>query len=364
MKERFKNVAGISAAYTGTLFGAGFVSGQEILRFFASWGFIGVFGALLAGAGFALLGIVIMQIARRRQTSDYGRVISPVETGFIPKLIDIMMSVWLFGIITVMLAAAGDLFAMLTGLSGIYGAALLTAATILVHLFGAKGFSKTLSFAVPLMIALGFGTAIAAVSAGPDALASSGAQRELIVAPHWLLSAALYISYNILGTIGVLAPLGREAHNERDVRLSAIIGGGVPGLFAALLCAAMLTNRNAATSSTMPMFAIARSMSPALGLVYAAALFIGIFTATAGISFSLLSRLEAYKLPGIVGKRNFLVPAVCIAALAGSRLGFASLVGTVYPAYGWLGFAVIAMLLVNFFRSKKQAAAAQAEQAQ
>lgn len=352
MRKSIKNITCIAAAYTGTLFGAGFVSGQEILRFFAAWGSVGTIGALLAGAGFAVLGIIIMLNARRLGTSDYERIISPVN-GFLPRLIGILMSVWLFGIVTVMFAAAGNLFCALTGLPAIIGAAALMACVIAVHLFGAAGFSRVFSFVVPIMIVLGFGTAIAGAVTGQDAVSSSQTAENFTVAPHWLVSAALYISYNILGTIGVLAPLARPLENDREAKLGSVLGGGIPGLFAALLCVAMLKNRAIAFSSDMPMFAIAQQISPALGIVYAAALFLGIFTAAAGISFSLLSRLESYRLPAFWGKRAFVVPAVCLAALAGSSLGFASLVGTVYPAYGWLGFAVIALMSVNFFRAKK-----------
>ena len=355
MKERIKAVAGIAAAYTGTLFGAGFVSGQEILRFFASWGSVGVVGALLAGTGFAVLGIVVMMNARRLQTSDYERIISPFG-GLLPKIVAVLMSVWLFGIITVMLAAAGTLFHTLTGLPALIGAAVLTVCVICVHLLGTAGFSRAFSFAVPAMIVAGFGTAAAGAFTGQDAAFAADVVKSFTVAPHWLISTALYISYNILGTIGVLAPLARSVARDRDVKLGAILGGGVPGLFAALLCIAMLKNQSASFSNDMPMFAVAQAISPALGWIYAAALFLGIFTAAAGISFSLLSRLQSYRMPGILGKRAFVVPAVCLAALLGSSLGFASLVGTVYPAYGWLGFAAIALMSINYVRAKKSAA--------
>lgn len=352
MRTRVKSIAAIAAAYTGTLFGAGFVSGQEILRFFAAWGGIGVVGALLAGAGFALVGIVIMLLARRDETSDFERIISPVR-GLLPKAIGMLISIWLFGVNTVMLAAAGNLFHSLTGLPSTIGAAALTVALILMHMFGAEGFSRALSFAVPVMVLAGFGTAAAGVFHGHDAALSAAAAPDFTVAPHWLFSAALYISYNILAIVGVLAPLGRKAALARDTKIAAVIGGGVPGLFAALLCAAMLRNRATAFSNDMPMFAIAHGMSPVLGWVYALALFIGIFTAAAGLSFSLISRLEAYPLPGVLKKRTVLAGALCLLAFAGSSLGFASLVGTVYPAFGWLGLLVIALMCVNFFRPGK-----------
>ena len=158
--------------------------------------------ALLAGAGFAALGAAVTAIARRKETSDYERVISPFG-GIVPKLIEALMSAWLFGIVTVMLAAAGDLFHALTGLPPLAGAALLGAAVVTVNLLGAEGFTRALSAVVPVMIAVGFGTAAAGVFTGPDAAFAS--PRSSSPSPRAFVSAALYISYNILGCIGVLA---------------------------------------------------------------------------------------------------------------------------------------------------------------
>ena len=145
MKKRIKNITIIAAAYTGTLFGAGFVSGQEILRFFASWGSIGLVGTLLAGAGFALVGIMIMLTARRLDTQDYEKIISPIG-GIIPKAVNFLMSFWLFGIITVMLAAAGELFETVSGLHPLIGSSIMTLAVMSVHIFGKEGFTKVFSF--------------------------------------------------------------------------------------------------------------------------------------------------------------------------------------------------------------------------
>lgn len=351
MKKRIKCVFGIAAAYAGTLFGAGFVSGQETLRFFAAWGGSGIIGALIAGAGFAAMGILIITLARRLKTDDFDRIISPFA-GVCRVTVNVLMMFWLFGIVTVMLSAASELFTQLTGADGIIASAALTAALIAVNLSGKGGFSGVLGAVVPVMMLIGFVTAVAAAFDGTAPVLGAAAEPSLTVAPNFLVSAALYISYNILGTIGVLAPLGRESERPFDASLGAILGGVLPGLFAAVICCAMLACRNVAFTADMPMFAIARAIDPALGIIYAAALFAGIFTAAAGISFSLLNRIEGFALKGFFGDRRFIVPVICAAALAGSRLGFASLVGTVYPFYGWIGFIAIALMLVNLFRSK------------
>ena len=53
-----------------------------------------------------------------------------------------------------------------------------------------------------------------------------------------------------------------------------------------------------------------------------------------------------------VGRHITLFSSVLgVAAWAGSQLGFGSLIGVLYPVYGYIAFAVIALLLVHFIKN-------------
>ncbi len=51
MKKSFQ----IGSAFIGIIVGAGFASGQEILQFFSSFGYVGIAGSILAAVLFAFL---------------------------------------------------------------------------------------------------------------------------------------------------------------------------------------------------------------------------------------------------------------------------------------------------------------------
>jgi Uncharacterized membrane protein len=61
----------VITVYAGTVIGAGFASGQEIMQFFISFGVYGLWGAGLATVLFVYLGLLVMLLAVRLQAVNY-----------------------------------------------------------------------------------------------------------------------------------------------------------------------------------------------------------------------------------------------------------------------------------------------------
>lgn len=56
--------------YVGTVIGAGFASGQEILQFFIDYGYKGILGNVLAGILFIYLGFVVIYISSKLNAKE------------------------------------------------------------------------------------------------------------------------------------------------------------------------------------------------------------------------------------------------------------------------------------------------------
>ena len=61
----------VAAVYVGTVIGAGFATGREIVEFFTRFGFYGLLAILLAGYLFIFLGAKIMVKAIEIQAASY-----------------------------------------------------------------------------------------------------------------------------------------------------------------------------------------------------------------------------------------------------------------------------------------------------
>lgn len=65
----------IGGAFVGLIVGAGFASGQEIMQYFTSFGFLGIVGAIVATIAFAFLGMTLAQLGSKLQTTSHKGVI-------------------------------------------------------------------------------------------------------------------------------------------------------------------------------------------------------------------------------------------------------------------------------------------------
>lgn len=100
----------IAFTYIGTIVGAGFATGQEILRFFTRYGHWALLTILFSAALFIWLGTKMMIIARKISADsyeDFNRHLFGAKAGTIISLFTMII---LIGVNSIMLAGAGAIF--------------------------------------------------------------------------------------------------------------------------------------------------------------------------------------------------------------------------------------------------------------
>ncbi len=229
----------------------------------------------------------------------------------------------------------------------------MIAIVVLVVLIGSEATINSFSVIVPVMVVIGVVTAIIAFINGSDDLMSAPMHIENAGAGNWILGALLYVSFNTICGICVLAPMGYEAKSRKDAKIGGIIGGLTLGGLAMFIVLGIVTNQNEMLTNDMPMYAVACSLNKFLGWAYAFMLLGAIFTTAAGLLFGLVERLGTYNV-SFFKKKRLLVLVIAALGLLGSFVGFVTLVGTLYPLTGYLGFLVLATLCYNFFTSSKK----------
>src|SRR6476660_2290883 len=71
MLSRWSGVFQIAAVYVGTVVGAGFATGKEIVEFFSRFGFFGFISILMSGYLFIVLGSKLMRMAAHIDAKSY-----------------------------------------------------------------------------------------------------------------------------------------------------------------------------------------------------------------------------------------------------------------------------------------------------
>lgn len=356
-----KEVCKIAGAFVGVIVGAGFASGQELLQFFAAFGRIGLWGALVAGLTFVFLSMVFATMGQRLQADSHKEVVQALLGRYLGWVFDLLITFFLFAITVVMLAGAGALLEQWLGLPVVWGSVLATIATVLIVSLDVRRVIAFIGAITPLLMLM---TVIVSVYVltmphADTVVLEAAAAEQSKGASHWLVAAFLYVSYNVVAGMPFLVIMGGQASTRRVALWGGVLGGLLLGLLMLAIASAMYWRIDTLGGVPMPMLALATHISPWLGHLMSLVIFGMILNTAVGMLYAFLARI----LPTNTPRFRWGSALAGATALGGSFIGFITLVGVVYPIYGYIGFALMACAFVGWLRMRKAEQAESAEKA-
>ena len=319
-----RNVAALSFTVVGSVIGAGFISGREIISFFYGQNVFAV--AVILFLSFSL-GLAFMTISEKIRSGALFAVVAPV------------ILVFDFVIMSGMLASLDSLQYELFGLDGKYpvlsGICLLLSNVILIS--GVKGVFKVNLLLVPIMIAV---TVILTLSGGGGAYTPTNT-----VKPAKIFS---YVGLNLFTSSFLLIDGGRRL-NKAERILAAVLSSVVISLLVYLISSALFCSGREIIYSDLPLLKFAGGEG-ILYHLFEICMAFGIFTTLLSSHYPLFSFIENKRLSVVMRV------LVSVLALVASRLGFYNIVSYVYPFIGAFGGAAIVAISISalFFPSKKR----------
>ncbi len=347
-----KKINSVSLCFTfaGCFLGAGYVSGQELWQFFSSFGINGYIGLILAVILQVIFGIILIRLSMKTGISEMDKIIIPQEKPFLRGVFAFLQELFLFGIFVIMAAGAAELFKEVFSLSQWVGAAIFCLIVALLAVKGIGAMVGVFSVFVPILVAVTAGICIFTLSKNglPEIVVAQNNKNPLL--SNWLLSAFAFVSYNIFGSIGILTPLGDKVKSKKTIFCGVPMAGVM--LFAIALGILLVTGSfPQSVNEELPMLFVAEKLNPVLGYVYAFLLFGGMLGTSLSSTVALVTYGEI-KSEKLKSKRVLMIAAVCVSSFVLSLVGFSDLIGFIYPVFGYLGFAALVMILINFLRCK------------
>ncbi|MGG1663612.1 YkvI family membrane protein [Brevibacillus sp. NRS-1366] len=343
----------IAGAFIGLIVGAGFASGQEILQFFTSFGWVSIISTIVATVLFSFLGMNLTQLGSRLQTKSHKDVIYYISGPYLGIVVDVIITFFLFGVTVVMMAGAGSIFEQQFGIPSIVGNSVMTLLTLLTVCLNIQRVISIIGMITPFLLALVIiiaGYSFITMDASFSELQQI-AEKQNAAASNWGLGALLYVSYNIAAGAAMLTVMGGTVKDEKTAGLGGILGGIGLGVLILLINLGMLTKLNKVTGVDMPILFLANEISPLFGLLMSLVLLGMIYNTAVGMLYAFTARIVKPELP----KFKVFVVLFGIAAFGASFIGFIQLVGTVYPVIGYLGFTLMASIIVTWLRRKQKA---------
>ncbi|SDR95587.1 Uncharacterized membrane protein YkvI [Paenibacillaceae bacterium GAS479] len=340
MPRRSGRVLQIGFTYIGTVVGAGFATGQEILQFFTRYGQWAVLTIALSTFFFIWLGAKMMLFAGEIGAKSYEDLNKALFGPKIGQLVSYFMLVVLLGVNAVMLAGAGTIFYENWNISYQTGLVVTLIACFLMLRRGMNAILTVNSIVVPFMLLF---TLILLYntfnSPGSDRWITMPADDSLL--RIWS-APLLYTAFNLAMAQAVLVPLGAQIEDRQAIRWGSLFGGIGIGFMLLVGHIALSAHMPGVQQFEIPMGGIARQLGYAIQFIYIFLIFSEIFTTLIADIYGLALQLQQrVSIP-----RNLLLLIILVICYLLSQIGFGPLVSTLYPLFGLfsLGWLVLMML--------------------
>lgn len=341
----------IAAVFIGTIVGAGLASGQEVLQFFTLYGFKGLPGIVICGILYIITGYVTVAMSYKFHASSYNDLVYISCGKYLGLVVDFLTTLFLFGGTCIILAGSGAIFRESFKLPWFLGVALMAVVTIIVVFNSTGGLIFINSIIVPCMI-LVLLSICSAVFLSRSSI-PNGMAHDIIQAPvfknNWFFSTLLYMSFNMLSTTGVLAPMTIDIKDSKAMSNGVILGSIGLFLLTALMDIVLLLNEPNIFHYSIPMLYIAGTVGDIARLALSVVIWLEMFSTAVSDVYSLAKKMTHsfnldYKLSVII---------IIICAFPFTYIGFKNLINFLYPSYGFISLIYIICLLTLYFKTIK-----------
>jgi uncharacterized membrane protein YkvI len=354
-KAHWKDIIVFGGAIIGSVIGAGFASGQEVMQFFTHLGFKGSMGAGLVGMLLlSWLSMTILEDGRRNQFENVNAIFAYYCGRKIGLFFEWFVPILMFLVVSIMISAAGATVSEHFGLHpnvGRIGMSIFTLSTVLL---GLKKLVYIVGYIAPVFIAFTMIIGITSIVQNPGGISASTHVMQEIKVPgaysNWFFSGFMYASFLLVGFMPFTTGIGKQAKNKKDTTL----GGLFTGIFfltgAMILSTGLLVNIGEVYDKQIPSLVIASKSTPLVASLFAVLMLMGIYSATVTMLWTAVNRITRKEKSS---KYRVTAVIMIIFSYIGGHLQFGTMVGIVYPAIGYMGLVLIAgMVYTKIFKQE------------
>lgn len=324
--------------YISAMVGAGFATGQEIMRFFTGYGMAGFWGVLVSAAAFMLFGPLICRRAIRFAAYTPGELIAfrfGTKGEVVMRTVNLCLE---FSVLIVMLSGLRTLCHQM-GLSNATALVLLTAGLFILISSDMRWVLRFNNMLTPLVL-LGI-TAACILLLSQTSVWNGWSGNEVKTTYPWFVSALLYAGFNLLVAMPVLCMTGKMLQSESAALCGGVLGGACVGGMAMLSQCLLFAKGAEVASLQMPVVDLAVVSMPWFGNVYQWVIFAAMATSAVICARCAVDLFPVEKQE----RRWFRAALVCGLAAPLSLLDFSGLIGLLYPVFGVVGILAVLLIL-------------------
>lgn len=338
---KFNDEINLGFVYIGTLVGAGFATGQEILEFFTQYGGYGFLGICVSCILFFFFGYRFFSMAISRQSSCIGDILMPYLGRSLLSSFEILVDIFSLGGFSVMIAGCGAVINESLNIPSFSMTVTLCVLCILWLQRGVAGLTEVNRFLVSIMILLTF---LIGVKSLPERWSLGHILDFSYGREKWLFSSILYFSYNMILAMVVIAALGTYTKRQNVAFGAAFLGA--LGLFIMAFLLWMITTvyYSALRDVEVPLMWVAKYHGTGLYFASMGILLSAMLTTALSVGFSFIRSVSRR-----FGLSHERASYILLLGLPLSQWGFSRLIKTIYPLFGVIGIFFIFLMVFRRF---------------
>ncbi|MGC2939089.1 MULTISPECIES: YkvI family membrane protein [unclassified Brevibacterium] len=351
-KTSILRVITYAGAIIAFLIGSGFATGQEILQYYASYGFWGVFGT--GSIVLILISYVAVEFfltGRREQFEKPSGVFYHYCGKYLGTFFDYFSILFVFLSFTVMISGAGAVFEEYYGFSKFIGGIALAAVVGLTVWFGLTSLVDVIGKIGPIIVIVAIALGIYGIVRDPEGISTGNAMLPNLdvtqASSNWLLFGLSYVGFCMLWLAAFLTALGKTVKNRREATAGGLVGGIAFSLACMVVGLGLLANMAQVYDAEIPMLVLAGDLGPWIGALISVMILAGIYTTAIPLLWTVSARFFDDK------TKKFKYLTIGLAALGtviGLVLPFSQMVNVVYVINGYVGIVLLALMIIRTIR--------------
>lgn len=358
-KVTWGTIFGVASVWFGAHAGGGFASGNQTMNFFVQYGWPAIFTPIIAMVVLAFVYRVIIIMCNQHQVSNYNawshKLYEPYDKVLSPLYEICNLGAGILAT-SASVAGAAAIINEMFHLPYMVCVIVLTAAIVVLSMFGAGLIAKASSVLVVLIVASCVIISVCGLAANGghiiQDIQSNYAPRG-IVYPIWKsLTYSSFQIFSLLGIFGVAMQLKTEKNCNKATILGFIINAGTL-LLLTLLC---LAYREDITGNTLPILTICKSLNNGLlTVLYTVSLFCAFISTAVSVVFGTIARFGKYSEKVHMNQKlwNAIVGVIIVVvSMFAASFGLTAIVAVGYGYLGIIGIFLVALPALIFGTKK------------
>lgn len=347
-----KKIINIAGAFIAFLIGSGFATGQEVLQYFSSYGYMGIMGAITALFLLLYVGINFTTIGQKKKFKKGSDVFKYYCGNRLGSFFDYFSILFMYLSFIVMLSGASATFSQHFSLPIFVGGSVMAVLTCITVLLGLDKLVSIIGKIGPFIVVISISLGLVTIFNNLDGLSKANELLPTLTltkaSTNWFFAACSYVGFCMLWLAGFLSSIGATTNNKKEAAYGATYGALGFAIAVIIVALALLSSIEDVAGSQIPLLILAGKIHPVLATLFSIIIVTGIYTTAVPLLWSVSSRFTKDKsikfktLSLVLGIVGFIISII---------LPYSKLINVVYVINGYVGILLLALMFIKNIRN-------------